>query len=179
MLRRARRRRRTPPAETEFLTGVKAPEHQMIPSGHAVGVPQQVVPVDLGVMWEPNAPEAVLVRDDSGRACLAVMPHFDDSDRRPVVLVWERCVVVVMGAPNDEALHLHPLFESGLGASLWIGEVLESERLAAARSMVSVAPSRHFVVPLKESLVEALASALTVRRVPGTTAEAAFAALTE
>ncbi len=127
--------------------------------------------------WEPNAPDAVLATNDGGRACLAVAAHFDDSDQRPVVLVWEDCLVAEMSPPNDEARHLHPLFKAGRGV-LWLGEVLDSDRLAFIRPMVAIAPTRHFVVPLKECLVEALASSITVRRGSGTTAEAALAALT-
>ena len=138
---------------------------------------QRVVAVDLDVSWEPNAPEAVLAKDDLGRACLAVMPHFEDGDERPVVLVWEGCAAAEMGPPNDEALHRHPLYDSGLRGLLGLGEVLESERIAMTAGMLSRPPAHHFVVPLKECMVEVLADGVAVRRCSGTTAEAAFAAL--
>ena len=53
-------------------------------------MPERVVDFPIGVRWEPNAPDSVLVCE-SLRACLAVEPHFDDEDERMVVLVWERC----------------------------------------------------------------------------------------
>jgi hypothetical protein len=136
-----------------------------------------VVAVDLAVLWEPNAPDAVLVVNDYGRACLAVAAHYDDQDQTAVVLVWDGCLVAEMGPPNDEARHTHPLFDEGLRDVLWLGEVLDSLRIATIANMVSKVPARHFVVPLKEGLVEAVADSVTVRRWPGSTAEAAFAAL--
>lgn len=135
---------------------------------------QRVVRLDLSVEWEPNAPDAVLVVR-AGLACLAVLPHPDDADQRNLVFVWQRCIAAEMGAPNDEAVHMHPLYGQGLDKVLWVGEVLESERLAIASAMVFTPPSRHFLLRLKEGLVEVLAHEVEVHRSSGSTAAAAFA----
>ena len=52
---------------------------------------ERVEAVAIGVLLEPNAPEAVLAVDDYGHAALAVEPHPDDADRRTVVLLWSGC----------------------------------------------------------------------------------------
>jgi hypothetical protein len=48
----------------------------------------RVVRSGMNVRWEPNAPDAVMVSDDSGRTVLAVRSHPEDTDQRNVVLVW-------------------------------------------------------------------------------------------
>ncbi|MFN8159355.1 MAG: hypothetical protein U0R68_18225 [Candidatus Nanopelagicales bacterium] len=135
---------------------------------------QQVVPLDLGVMWEPNAPDAVLVSTDSGRAALALIAHASDEDRRAVVLVWSGCAAALMAPPNDEARIQHRLYNSGLRDLLWVGVVEGSEWAAAVDAMRAGSSVSHFVVLTKESTVEVLADALSVVRVPGSTAEAAL-----
>ena len=47
-------------------------------------------PIDLGVRWEPNASDPVLVQTRR-RAMLVAPPHFDDEDRRQVVLRIRGC----------------------------------------------------------------------------------------
>ena len=74
---------------------------------------ERVVTLDLGVEWEPNAPQAVLLSDDSGRACLSLSPHPNDSDLRMVVIVWTGARAALMQPPNDEALSGHPLYGKG------------------------------------------------------------------
>jgi hypothetical protein len=60
-------------------------------------MPEQVTSLDLVVTWEPNAPGAVLMAANDGRACLAMEPHPSDSDERAVVLRWEGCQAASMG----------------------------------------------------------------------------------
>jgi hypothetical protein len=143
-------------------------------------VPAEVMQVDFGVRWEPNAPDAVLATDDRGGAALALRAHFDDPDQRTVVLRWNHCLGVVDGPYNDEALHLHPLYESGLRDVLWAAEVrgsqwLESIRLAVAPN--AFAGLRHFLLPLKERTVEVAARDLEISRSDAEPSAAAAAAL--
>lgn len=76
-----------------------------------------------------------------------------------------------MEPPNDEALHGHRLYRAGLADVEWLGEVHEStlvhELEAANRVHSSHDPSawlrlRHWVVPLKECIVEVVADGIEV-----------------
>jgi len=133
----------------------------------------RVVAITDSPEWEPNAPEAVLITNDSARAVLAVNPHFDDIDRRAIALLWQGVYSASMGYPNDEGLTDHPLYYSGLDNLLWMGEV-HSEP-AVPRPFGP--PPRHFVLPLKEAVVEVLADAFAVVRIAGSTREASGAAM--
>jgi hypothetical protein len=134
---------------------------------------EQVVPLDLGVMWEPNSPEAVLVATDDGRAALALNAHASDEDQRAVVLVWSSCTAALMAPPNDEARHLHRLYDCGLRELMWAGVVEGSEWAATFDAMQAGSPGTHFVVLTKEAIVDVVALGLSVSAVPGSTAEAA------
>ena len=121
-------------------------------------VKETVQHIDLDVRWEPNCPDARLVVADDGNATLSLNPHADDADTRRLVLSWSDCVHAQMGAPNDEARHLHHLGLTPL-SGLWLGEVLASELVAALGPMTAqgTAGLRHYVLPLKESMVEVVA----------------------
>jgi hypothetical protein len=88
---------------------------------------EQVVSLDLGLTWEPNAPDAVLLAPDNEDARLAMRPHPNDPDRSMIVLRWVGTVRASLSAPNDEARHHHRLYGAGLRDLLWAGEVLDSE----------------------------------------------------
>jgi hypothetical protein len=124
-----------------------------------MNVVQRVVPLELGVTWEPNAPLATLRSSDLGNATLTLKAHPDDHDQRDVVITFHECRAAARLPFNDEALHLHPLYARGLREVLWAGEVLDSTWLPARP-----ASSRHFVFPLKECVVELLAGGLDVFR---------------
>jgi len=132
-----------------------------------------VVAISDSPEWEPNAPEAVLITDDSARAVLALNPHFEDIDRRAIALLWQGVYSVSMGYPNDEGLTDHPLYYSGLDKLLWMGEV----HGGPAVPIPFGPPPRHFVVPLREAVVEVLADAFSVARIAGTTHQASGAAM--
>jgi hypothetical protein len=145
-------------------------------------MPARVAELDIGVGWEPNAPESVLVSGDSGSTVLALTAHFADPDQRAVVLRWGLCVAVIDGPYNDEAWHLHPLYRAGLRDVQWIGEVSDSEWLEAIRPAMAASVAailRHFVVLTKERTIEVAARDLMVLRYAGSTRDAAFAASTE
>ncbi len=148
----------------------------------AVEVTEHVVPIDLGVRWDPNCEGAVLVTTDEPnlgcRAVLAIGPHLSgDSDNRSVVLVWDGCHHADFGSPNDHAINQHPLYDRGLNRVLWAGEVLESE-LVARLSQMSVWPAEHhYVFRTKGSVAEVVADGIHVERHPGPPLEAALTAM--
>ena len=147
---------------------------------------EHVGALDLGVKWDPNAPEALLLSNDFGKTLLALNPHPDDSDQRCVVLVWSGAHSACLADPNDEAISGHRLYGSGLSNLLWAGVVSDSETIRALEKQNRVHPfhdpSRfddltHHVVLLKECVVEVVAMAVAVSRFEGTTADAATAAM--
>ncbi len=125
---------------------------------------ERVVPFEGDVRWEPNAPDAQLNSTDAGRSVLSIAAHPDDDDQRRVVLTWTACSSTEFGAPNDEARHLHRLYERGLAEVLWIGLVLDSSRIDEFARMASQPPTTHYVIPLKECVVEVLATSLKISR---------------
>lgn len=145
---------------------------------------EHVVELDLGASWDPNAPAALLLADDAGRTVLALNPHPDDADRRSVVVVWSGSQFSCMTAPNDEAISGHRLYPKGLSEVLWAGAVKDSELVRALEQQNRVHPYHdplrfaadfHHVLLLKECLVEVVAKHVVVRRVEGTTLQAAIA----
>ena len=145
-------------------------------------VDQHVVSVDLPIMWEPNAPEARLTATDHGEARLTLRPHPDDHDQGQVELVWTGCCATRMDATNDEAIGGHQLHEAGLRDVLWLGEVRQSALIAELQRLHPVPPQhspgssthlRHWVAPLKECIVEVVASSLRVERGAGVSKTAA------
>jgi hypothetical protein len=136
-------------------------------------VAERVVPLELGVEWEPNAPDALLLVSDSGLGLLVLRAHFADVDQRFVTLLWGGCVAAMMQPPNDEALSGHSLYEQGLSEVLWAGEVLDSSWLADLERRNRVHPRhdpgwfadlRHFILPVKEKTVEVVANGWKVVR---------------
>lgn len=134
---------------------------------------ETVATVDLGVRWEPNAPEARLVVTDGGSAVLTLAAHFDDIDQRLVALRWTGTLLATMSAPNDEARQGHRLYDVGLAAVTWAGEVASSALIADLERQNSVHPRhdpaaftglRHWVLPLKECVVEVVAAEISVER---------------
>ena len=129
--------------------------------------------VDLGVTWEPNVPDAELVARDDGTTLLILSAHPDDNDQRRVVLEWGRSRLARMEPPNDEARSGHRLYGAGLANVLWIGEVTDSQDIAALERANRVHPRhdasryagfRHWIVPLKECTIEVVARSIAVKR---------------
>jgi hypothetical protein len=151
------------------------------------GSRERVRSVKLPVEWCPGAPEAILVAADLGAgAVLALEPHPDDPDQRCVVLSWPSAQAASMEPPNAEALAGHRLYNRGLKKIDWCGEVMNSAWIADLIRRNEVhdrhdpalfAGLRHYIVPLKESVVEVVATSIGVHRVAGATREAALAAL--
>ncbi|MCC2322747.1 hypothetical protein [Cellulomonas xiejunii] len=140
-------------------------------------MPEHVIDHDLGVLWEPNAPEAVIVSQDAVLT-LALRAHPDDIDQRTVVLRWSGVVWWCAGAPNDEAVASHRLYQKGLDRVLWSGRVERSELVESlAPGSPRASGSTHDVVLLKEETVEVVACAVEVLRADGTPRDAARIAL--
>jgi hypothetical protein len=151
-----------------------------------VGSRERIRNVKLRAMWDPGAPDAVLVTMDFGPTVLALEAHPDDPDQRCVVLHWLGVQAAVMEPPNDEALAGHRLYDRGLAKVDWCGEVVHSAWIAdlIRRNEVHDRHSpalfdglRHYIVPLKESVVEVVATSVAVHRRAGDTREAALAEL--
>jgi hypothetical protein len=136
-------------------------------------VAEHVVPIDVLTDWAVDEPHAVLLSDDEGTTALALAAHRDDADQRCVALVWRRsCWASLRHGP----VSVHPLYEHGLCDVHGVGIVRQSERVAelawrAGGELV------HHIVLLSAGAVEVVAEVLTVERIPGTTSEAAAAAL--
>ncbi len=148
-------------------------------------VPEHVESLSIGVTWEPNAPEAILLSADFGPSTLALNAHPDDPDGRCVVLTWTGCQFASMAPPNDEALSGHRLWIKGLQGLLWLGIVHDSELISGLELQNGVHPMprgslfeslTHYLLPLKECVVEVVARDLEVHRIGGTTVEAAVRA---
>ena len=82
-----------------------------------------------------------------------------------------------MSAPNDEARHTHPLYNAGLRSLLWAGEVAGSSTLRDINAALHRGPLHHYIVPLKEGVVEVLADTCEVLRLDASPSEAVLKAL--
>jgi hypothetical protein len=147
---------------------------------------EHVTVLDLGVVGAPNAPEAVLVSDGFGGTVLALNPHFDDEDQGCVVLVWTGTRSASLAGPNDEAISGHRLYEKGLGDAPWAGQVIDSElvhalerenRVHAHHDSFRFEHLAHHVLRLKERVAEVVAESIAVRRLDGSTLDAAAHAM--
>jgi hypothetical protein len=145
---------------------------------------ERVEKLDVDVVWEPNAPEAYLLIGDFGDVVLALNAHDNDPDDRCVVLSWSGSYSASMGSPNDEARQGHRLYDKGLEELRWVGVVRESELIGDLEQRNRVHdrhdPARftsltHYIIPLKESLVEVVALDLVIGRIEGSTRQAALA----
>jgi hypothetical protein len=140
---------------------------------------ERVVELPVGVVWNPNAPDAVLVVHDLGSTVLSLRPRGDDPDQRWVVLRWPQSRAAVMEPPNDEAISGHRLYQHGLKGILWAAEVLDSQWIARLEEQNRVHPYhspglfsdlRHFLIQTKARVVEVVAPSLEVLRLEGASA---------
>lgn len=147
---------------------------------------EHVEPLDLGVTWEPNAPDATLIARDDRTVALALRAQPDDEDQRCVVLVWSGAGSASMADPNDEAISGHRLFDKGLRQIVWAGVVVDSQLTDQMERQNRVHPwhdesrfalLKHHVVLLKECTVEVLATSVGIERRSASTAQPVLAAL--
>ena len=142
---------------------------------------ETVQSIDIGVVWNDGVPEAVIIT--AGRhSALALNAEEDDEDQRAVVLCWSGVRHQTIGGPNDEAISGHRLWKHGLENVLWIGEVNNSKLIAGLekQNRVHTYHSKdlftglvHYIVRTKEDTVEVVATSLEVKRIAGSTFEAA------
>jgi hypothetical protein len=150
------------------------------------GPGERVTDLDVGVEWNPNGSYAVLITGEYG-AALALYAYMDDPDQRCVVFRWKYATAVALEPPNDEAISGHRLYDRGLHDISSAGEVLDSAWVADLERRNRVHPShqaeryageRHYIFALKENVAEVVSEhPLEVLRLPGTTLQAAYAAL--
>jgi hypothetical protein len=135
---------------------------------------ERVVPRLDGLEWEPNVPGVVVIAGDDGPTCVAMRAHFADPDQRAVALVWQRCLALKTGSPNDEVVHLHRLYEAGFRDLRWFGEVLDSTWLSCLAPIAAHPACHHFIIRTKEITIEVAGDDVSVVRAEGTPREAAF-----
>jgi hypothetical protein len=128
---------------------------------------ERVVACDVGIRWEPNAPDARFLFSDAGAARLTLEAHPDDPDTARVAVVWSGVQASRFGPYNDEGLRHHRLYACGLDRLHWVGEVLDSGWLAEVAAAVWKPAAHHYIVPTKEALVEVLADGLRFEREQG------------
>jgi hypothetical protein len=134
---------------------------------------EHVVVLPVEFEWDPNVEHGVLTTNEEGETRLRLLAKIDDPDQRPIVLLWHGTVAARMEPPNDEARSGHRLYEAGLRDVHWVGEVRESELIAQFERQNRVHPRhssqlfdglRHWILPLKGSVVEVVAETGEIRR---------------
>lgn len=133
------------------------------------GEHERVVPFDIGVRWDPNGSDPLLIQEDR-QAALIVGPHFDDLGKGLVVIRVDGCDGVWLGPPNDEGVSGHRLWNQGLNGCLWAGEVHYSRWIEELERVASVhhrytpgarADLRHWILLFKEKTAEVLGTRLS------------------
>jgi hypothetical protein len=145
--------------------------------------------VDLGVTWDAGTPMPVLL---SG---LRTFVAFYLSDRDPLsggahpsagdpdadhgigIVEFKRMTSVKIGSPNDEVLHGHPLWGSGLEFyrahevknSSWIAELMQVDRAHERFDESHWTGRRHFVLTFHDETLECVAKWTITRTAPGAT----------
>ena len=141
---------------------------------------ESVVPLHLDVMWNPNAPFAVLMSSDDGRAVLAMLGRDGDGS---VVLCWRGTLFASAGSPNDEAVSGHRLYRKGLRGLLWAGELRDSRLIGSLEKQTRVHPRHnpqrfarlvHHIVLTKENTYEVVADTLTTYEMDASPIDAAL-----
>jgi hypothetical protein len=156
----------------------------------AAGLPY-AVRVDLGVEWDTGAPTPVLL---SGRRTLVAFyrrsgvaalgydtPVARDTahDEGVAVIEFQRARIVKIGSPNDEVLHGHPLWGSGLRFysahvvenSPWVRELVDINRVHSRFDPARWADVRHYVLAFHDETLECIARDAVARLEPGTMAD--------
>lgn len=113
---------------------------------------QYAVPIDFPVQWDVGAPLPHLLQNDYKTFLLFLLrdvdPRWDgttvtskspaDTAAKGIAIIeFKRCMATMMGTPNDEVLHGHPLHGHGL-VSYTAQRVINSEWIETLRSINSV-----------------------------------------
>lgn len=145
--------------------------------------------VDLGVTWDAGAPMPVLLSGLRTFVAFYLSGHdllsggADPSAGNPRadhgigVVEFKRMTNVKIGSPNDEVLHGHPLWGSGLEFyrahevknSSWIAELMQVDRAHEGFDESQWTGRRHFVLTFRDETLECVAKWTTTRTAPGAT----------
>ncbi len=113
---------------------------------------QYAIPIDFPVQWDIGAPLPHLIRNDYKTFLLFLLrdvdPNWDgatvtikspsDNNAEGIGIVeFKRCIATMMGSPNDEVLHGHPLHGCGLD-SYTAQRVINSTWIESLRLINSV-----------------------------------------
>ena len=125
-------------------------------------------PVELGVSWDAGAPMPVLL---SG---LRTFVAFRLSGRGSGIGIVEfkQVTSVKIGSPNDEVLHGHPLWGSGLEFhrahvvrnSRWIAELMDTNRVHERFDEARWSGTYHFILTFHDETLECVARRTVARR---------------
>ncbi len=131
----------------------------------------EVQTLDVGFLPDAGTPQPRLQADELTTTLTFLGQPTSGGDRTAVVVDLVRCMVSTFGYPNDEALHGHPLYATGLRHygvfevidSSWKRRIIEQNRRCFPRNPPHYETLRHFVITFHGSTFECLAQALVVR----------------
>lgn len=111
----------------------------------------------------------------AGTSVRIVSPNAEESDLLGVIEFW-RCASVRLGAPNDEALHGHPLNAKGLQFyaphevhnSQWLEEHIGINSVHSKHSDGPWRELHRYFLAFHDEMFEALAASIETRLVHGT-----------
>ena len=120
--------------------------------------------------WSGGAPEPVVLSSEHRAFVVFDQPESDQQSDGCTAVEFVRCIAVLSGFPNDEALHGHRLWGKGLGFyqvhevldSSWLAQVRDVERHHHRAPAMPMNEVRHYVLTFHDSTVEALAHDLIV-----------------
>lgn len=144
-------------------------------------------PYDIGCQPSPSIPAETLLQDSHKTYLLffAVSNSVDETgffkDLGVAILECKNCLISKLGYPNDEGLAEHLFFEYGLAKypisqvnnSPWVSEISEQIDISThriGRTHIDRINSRendkikHFIITLKETTFECIASSLIIER---------------
>ncbi len=149
--------------------------------GHDQTTGEQVHPIDIGLGWDSGAPEPVLIQSEFrtflafGLAATALklgpltaLPPEEPNQGEIGIVEWLDCRGAVLGGLNDEALHGHALWSSGLAdaghygaaevmGSAWIRELEAANRVHPLHRPERFERLRHFILGFHDSTFECIA----------------------
>lgn len=139
-------------------------------AGHHLVVAQAAKVVEVpGLAWDVGAPEPVVVSSERRTLFAFYLSDLVVDDGFEVqVAEFTNCLAVRFGFPNDEALHGHPLWDSGIDYYA-LHEVYDSEWVELLRAIERQHPhspdlpfeaAKHYLLTFKESTLEAIATAV-------------------
>lgn len=135
------------------------------------------VPCECALLWDVGAPLPTLIQSD-----YVAHLFFDlrDDDDRVGHVRFDHLIATRFGPPNDEALHGHPLFGSGLAFysamrvvdSPWIVQLERLNSVHARHDPADYVAQQHFIFAFHDTMFECVARSFSVSAVDRTMAEA-------